>query len=152
MRLRDGYGRVLVELAEDVNGVIVEVKAETIVGFLKKNLIAEFVFPAVGVLNEFLDVREVVISVKSGEVGGGLKKEVDKETVGFFDISGVKMGVDFKGTVIAEINIKAVELHAKAFGWIDEVIFFSGSVTRDGSGIICASVVSFRRFWQRSRS
>ena len=88
MRLRDSL--VLVKFAENVNGIFVEVKAETIIGFFKEYLFAEFVLPAVDVLNEFFGGREVVISVKSGDVGGGLKKKVDKETVGFFDVSGAE--------------------------------------------------------------
>lgn len=121
MRFRDGL--VLIKLTEE------------------KYLIAEFVLPAVDVLNEFLSGREVVPPVKSGDVGGGLKKEVDKTPIGFFDVSGVKISVDIKGTVISEINVKAVEFHAEAFGWIDEVSFFAGSVTRGRLGIICAGVL-----------
>ena len=114
----------MVKFAKDINGIFVDVYAEAIVGFLKKNLIAEFVLPSVGILDEFLGVREVVISVKSGNVVSGLKKEVDKATVGFFDVFGVEVSVDIKNTVIAEVNVKAVELYAEAFGWIDEISFF----------------------------
>ena len=60
----------------------------TIVGFLKENLFAEFIFPAVGILDEFLCVRKLVITVKSGDVGGGLDKDVDKATIGSFNIRG----------------------------------------------------------------
>ena len=88
MGLRDGCGRVLVKLTEDVNSIFVEVEAETIVGFLKENLFAEFIFPAVGILDEFLCVRKLVITVKSGDVGGGLDKDVDKATIGSFNIRG----------------------------------------------------------------
>lgn len=98
-------GRVLVKLAEDVNEVFVNVDTEAFIGVREENLIAEFILPAVDVLNEFLGGREVVITIKSGDVSSGLKKEVDKATISSCNIRGVKVGVDFKSSVIIEVNV-----------------------------------------------
>lgn len=60
-------------------------------------MFAEFVLPAVGVLDEFLGGRKVIITVKRGDV--------DKATISSCNIRGVKVGVDFKSSVIIEVNV-----------------------------------------------
>lgn len=146
MSFRDVCGRVLVKLVEDVNEVFVNVDTEAFIGIREENLFAEFVLPAVYVLNEFFGEWEVVIPVKSWDVGGGLKKDVDKATIGSFNIRGVKMSVDFKGSVITEVNVEAVEFHAEAFMWIDKVSFFAGSITFGGRAIVSVRIlIVFRR-------
>ena len=70
-----------------------------------------------------------------------MKKEVDKATISSFNISGVKVGVDFKGIVIAQVNVEAVEFYAEAFRGIDAVIFFfAWSFTFGLRAIVCTGV------------